>query len=200
VPGGVDAAPLGRCDERVLPVRCAAGGGSDVRGEGFERWDRACVQDGYGRDGEPVEQGCALWGGEEGVGGLVEDVEFAEVVRECVVEDGVFGVEPFAVDDVPVVDAVVQGVLDGGGPGFQRSELAFAGAAGEVVAAALELEGAVGGEAEAGVGSVEFSLHDEVAAVEVGERDLVEVFVAGLEAGTLRGGGFVGACGARGWS
>jgi hypothetical protein len=116
----------------------------------------------------------------------VEDVEFAEIVRECVVENCVFGVHPFAVHDVTAADSGEQVVLHGRCPCFEGAELAFAWSAGEVVAAALQAQGAVVAEADGGVRPVEFFLdHGELAA-DLVERDGVHVLVAWLQPGRFQ--------------
>jgi hypothetical protein len=145
----------------------------------------ALPQDGDGDDGQAGEQLAAAGGGEEEVLLAVVDVEFHEVVGEAVVEAGVLGEQPLAVEDVALAEGEVEVLGVGVGPLLEAVEVALAGAAGEVVAARLEEELAVGVEAEAGVGAVHLLLDDEVLALDVLEGDGLEVVVAVLEAGAL---------------
>jgi hypothetical protein len=68
-------------------------------------------------------------------------------------------------------------------PRLERGELAFARPAGEVVAAALQQQVALGAEADRGVGAVQFLLDHQVLAGQFGERHGRQIGVARLQAG-----------------
>src|SRR5262249_14923903 len=112
-----------------------------------------------------------------------------EVVRQAVVEDGVLGVEPLAIQGV----AVTQRLAQRGGvrrrPPLEQVEVFLAVAADQEVAAALQEQLAARTEAQAGVGAVELLLDDEVPAADLGKRGAVEALVARLEARALQVGG-----------
>ena len=130
----------------------------DQRGQLGQRVEHPRAQHRNADDRQPGQQFGPPRGTEEGPVVPVQHVELAEVVRQRVVEDGVLGVAPFAVQHVPVGQHRPQPRGEAGGPRLQRSELALARAAAQVVPARLQPQFAVGGEADPRVGPVELLL------------------------------------------
>ena len=74
----------------------------------------------------------------------------------------------------------------GGGPRLEEREVALAVAARQVVAAALQAQRAVVGEAERSVGAVELLFDDERAAGQLREGNRRQILVAGLQSRALQ--------------
>src|SRR5271154_878500 len=92
---------------------------------------------------------------------LVENIELHEVVRQIRIEDGMLGIEPFAIHHIPILE----GLPKFGGiavcPGLKQMEVAFTLSTHQKVASALKQQFAVGGEADGGVGPVHFLFNDQ---------------------------------------
>jgi hypothetical protein len=115
----------------------------------------------------------------------VQDVELHEVVGEAVIEAGVPGVQPLALEDVAGAEDVVEIDLVDAGPLLEEVEMALPRAAGEEMAAAFQQQTA-GVEAQAGVGAVHLLLYDAEPASQLPERNCVEVMVAVVEPRALQ--------------
>jgi hypothetical protein len=101
-------------------------------------------------------------GAEELTVGEIQEVIFQEVVRECIVEDGMFCIEPFSVEDIAIAQYVPKGLGMDGGPLFEQVEVFFPWAACEVMATALQPQVSAGVKADGGVGTVYFFFDDVV--------------------------------------
>src|SRR5258708_6450834 len=99
----------------------------------------------------------------------MEEVELEEVVRQAGGEDGVLGVQPFAVDGIFLAQSFPQGLSVRASPLLEEVEVLLADAAGEEVSATLQEQLAFLIESQAGVGAVRLLLDDDVSPLEVRE-------------------------------
>lgn len=116
----------------------------------------------------------------------VENVEFMEVVRKRIIEDGVLAVDPFAVDDVSVTDGRPEFGREACSPSLKELELAFSRTAFQEMSTALQLKKSFGIETEGAVGTVKLLLNDDMAPFEPVERNLFQIFVSGPKARTCQ--------------
>src|SRR5262245_11407674 len=122
----------------VLPAGRLVGGRANERLQVGGAGDGAFVEDGNRVDQQSTEQRAPPVGRKESPGCNVEHIEFEKIVRQGVVEDGVLGVDPFAIDEIPRAKSLPESIAEPMRPTLQVGKVQLAWAAGEIVAAALQ--------------------------------------------------------------
>src|SRR5262245_44680048 len=149
------------------------------------------MQNRHGRNRQPPEQTPPLGRREEALRLAVEHIELQEVMRQRIVEDGVLGVEPFAVEDEARAQHGMEIAANAVRPAFQQREMALRRPAGEIVPPALQEQIAALVEADGGVRPVHLLLDDDMTALDRLEAAGDEALIARLEPGIddMRGAG-----------